>query len=106
MWRPRSARDAGTASQSVQSPPSRWWRRIPRSRPLPEEFHISSLVVHCHRTNADQVATTLRAMNGMEVRGGIPEGKLVVTLETATEGEIVECLNQVQLLEGVLAATL
>ncbi|SDB74730.1 chaperone NapD [Belnapia rosea] len=73
---------------------------------MPEEFHISSLVVHCRRENADQVATTLRAMNGMEVHGGVPEGKLVVTLETATEGEIVECLNQVQLLEGVLAATL
>jgi hypothetical protein len=40
----------------------------------------------------------------MEVHGGVAAGKLVVTLETATEGETVERLNAVQLLDGVLAA--
>ena len=73
---------------------------------MPEEFHVSSLVVHCRRESAAEVATALCAMDGMEVHGGVPEGKLVVTLETATEGEIVERLNQIQLLDGVLAATL
>jgi nitrate reductase NapD len=73
---------------------------------VPDEFHISSLVVHCRRESAANVATALRAMEGMEVHGGVREGKLVVTLETATEGEIVERLNQAQLLDGVLAATL
>jgi nitrate reductase NapD len=73
---------------------------------VPDEFHISSLVVHCRRENAADVATALRAMDGMEVHGGVPEGKLVVTLETTAENEIVERLNQVQLLAGVLAATL
>jgi periplasmic nitrate reductase NapD len=73
---------------------------------VPNEFHVSSLVVHCRKENAADVAATLRAMDGMEVHGGVPEGKLVVTLETGTEGEIVERLNQVQVLGGVLAATL
>jgi len=73
---------------------------------LPEEFHVSSLVVHCRRESAAGVAAALRAVDGMEVHGGVAEGKLVVTLETATEGEIVERLNAVQLLDGVLAATL
>jgi len=73
---------------------------------VPDEFHVSSLVVHCRRKNAAAVATALRAMDGMEVHGGVPEGKLIVTLETATEGEIVDLLNQVQALGGVLAATL
>ena len=73
---------------------------------MPDEFHVSSLVVHCRKESAAEVATALRAIDGMEVHGGVPEGKLVVTLETATEGEIVERLNQVQLLKGVLAATL
>ena len=73
---------------------------------MPDEFHVSSLVVHCRRERADEVATVMGAMDGMEVHGGVPEGKLVVTLETATEDEIVERLNQVQLLDGVLAATL
>jgi nitrate reductase NapD len=73
---------------------------------VPEEFHISSLVVHCRRKSAAVIAATLRAMDGTEVHGGVAEGKLVVTLETATEGEIVERLNQVQRLDGVFAATL
>jgi len=73
---------------------------------VPEEIHVSSLVVHCRRECAAEVAAALRAMDGMQVHGGVPEGKLVVTLETATEGEIVERLNQAQLMGGVLAATL
>ena len=73
---------------------------------MPDEFHISSLVVHCRRESAARVATALRAMDGTEVHGGVPEGKLVVTLETATTGEIVDRLNRIQLLAGVLAATL
>jgi nitrate reductase NapD len=73
---------------------------------VPDEFHISSLVIHCRRESAAAVAAALRTMDGVEVHGGVPEGKLVVTLETATEGEIIECLNRIQLLDGVLAATL
>ncbi|KAA2212989.1 chaperone NapD [Teichococcus oryzae] len=73
---------------------------------MPDAFHVSSLVVHCRRERAAAIAAVLRDMDGMEVHGGVPEGKLVVTLETATEGDIVERLNQVQLLDGVLAATL
>ena len=45
-------------------------------------------------------------MVGVGVHGGIEAGKLVVPLETATEAEVVERLNAVQLLDGVLAATL
>ena len=73
---------------------------------MPDEVHISSLVVHCRPTQAEAVATRILSMQGMEVHGGIAEGKLVVVLETASEGEIVERLNTVQLLDGVLAATL
>jgi len=73
---------------------------------MPDEFHVSSLVVHCRRERAAEIAAALRGMGGIEVHGGVPEGKLVVTLETASESEIVERLNQVQLLDGVLAATL
>jgi nitrate reductase NapD len=73
---------------------------------MSSEFHVSSLVVHSRREHAAEIAAALRKMDGMEVHGGVEEGKLVVTLETASEGEIVECLNTVQLLEGVLAATL
>ena len=50
------------------------------------------------------MADRLRGMTGVGVHGGIEAGKLVVTLETASEGEIVEHLNGIQALDGVLAA--
>ncbi len=73
---------------------------------MPEEIHISSLVVHSRPSQATAVAARLRGMPGVEVRGGIEVGKLVVTLETASEAEVVERLNAIQVVDGVLAATL
>ena len=73
---------------------------------MPEQVHISSLVVHSRPGRVEAVAGHLRGIAGVGVHGGIEEGKLVVTLETATEGEIVERLNRIQTLAGVLAAAL
>ncbi len=73
---------------------------------MPDEIHISSLVVHSRPSQATAVAARLRAMPGVEIRGGVEQGKLVVTLETASEAEVVERLNAIQVLDGVLAATL
>ena len=73
---------------------------------MPEEIHISSLVVHSRPWQATAVAARLREMPGVEIRGGVEQGKLVVTLETASEAEVVARLNAIQLLDGVLAATL
>ncbi|HZF76058.1 MAG TPA: chaperone NapD [Acetobacteraceae bacterium] len=70
------------------------------------ESHISSLVVHCQPAQAGEVARRILGLPGMEIHGGVEQGKLIVVLETASEGEIVERLNTVQLLDGVLAATL
>ena len=73
---------------------------------MPEEIHISSLVVHSRPWQATAVAARIREMPGVEIRGGIEVGKLVVTLETASESEVVARLNAIQVLDGVLAATL
>jgi nitrate reductase NapD len=73
---------------------------------MAEEIHISSLVVHCRPVQAGPVAARIGAMPGMEVVAGLAEGKLVVVLETSTEGEILDRLDAVQRLDGVLAATL
>ncbi len=73
---------------------------------MPEEIHVSSLVVHSRPRQAMAVAARLREMPGVEIRGGVEAGKLVVTLETASEAEVVERLNAIQVIDGVLAATL
>jgi nitrate reductase NapD len=69
------------------------------------EIHISSLVVHCLPQLAGTIAGRIAAIPGAELRGGAG-GKIIVLLETSNEAEIVERLNAIQILDGVLAATL
>jgi periplasmic nitrate reductase NapD len=73
---------------------------------MPDEVHISSLVVHSRPGQALAVAGRLRSLEGVDIHGGVEQGKLVVTLETQSEVEIVERLTHIQTLEGVLAANL
>jgi nitrate reductase NapD len=70
------------------------------------ECHISSLVVHSHPDWISSIVERLGSIEGAELHGGEETGKLIVTLETDTESQIVERLNAIQLLDGVLAATL
>lgn len=70
------------------------------------ECHISSLVVHSRPDRVQSILESLRSIEGAEVHGGADAGKLIVTLETDTESQVVERINAIQLLDGVLAATL
>ncbi|MBJ6127434.1 chaperone NapD [Microvirga splendida] len=70
------------------------------------ECHISSLVVHSRSDRVQAIIEGIRSLEGAEVHGGADTGKLIVTLETDTEGQVVERINTIQLLDGVLAATL
>lgn len=70
------------------------------------ECHISSLVVHSRPDRVPSIIESLAAIEGAEVHGGADTGKLIVTLETDTESQVVERINAIQLLDGVLAATL
>ena len=73
--------------------------------PMPVETHVSSLVVHVRHEHLAQVRAALIGMPGIEIHaeGG---GKLVVTLETASEGDIAARLSEISVLDGVLSAAL
>ena len=73
---------------------------------MPDEIHISSLVVHSRPERRHAIAAQLAGMDGIELHGGVETGKLIVVLETATEQAVLERLNAIQSLDGVLAATL
>jgi len=70
------------------------------------ECHISSLVVHSRPDRVPSIVERLSLIEGAEIHGGQETGKLIVTLETDTESQVVERINAIQLLDGVLAATL
>jgi nitrate reductase NapD len=71
-----------------------------------DELHVSSLVVHGRPERLDAIRAGLARLAGVEVHAAAPTGKLVVTLETESEDEIVARLTAISRLDGVLSATL
>lgn len=75
---------------------------------LPEEDlgHISSLVVRAHPDRLEAVAARIARLSIAEVALTDPAGKLVVTLETRDEHEIVAAMNAMQRMRGVVSVAL
>jgi nitrate reductase NapD len=70
------------------------------------ELHITSLVVHSTPKRVQGVSDLIAAMPGAIVHAASPAGKLVVTLEAGTAGEILSQVNVIQRTDGVLSAAL
>jgi len=70
------------------------------------QLHITSLVVHSTPKRVQGVSDVIAAMHGAIVHAASPAGKLVVTLEAGTAGEILSQVNAIQLTDGVLSAAL
>ena len=73
---------------------------------MPAELHITSLVVHSTPKRAQGVSELIAALPGARVHAVSPAGKLVVTLEAGTSGEIMSQVNAIQVTDGVLSAAL
>jgi nitrate reductase NapD len=69
------------------------------------EAHVSSLVVHVRPERAGAARAALNGMPGVEIHAEA-DGKIIVTLETDTEADIVTRLNEISLLDGVMSAAL
>ena len=70
------------------------------------ELHITSLVVHSTPRRAQGVSELIAALPGAVVHAVSPAGKIVVTLEAGSAGEILAQVNSIQRTEGVLSAAL
>lgn len=70
------------------------------------EFHVSSLVVHVRPERLGEVRAALEAMPGAEVHGVSSAGKLVVTLETGSQHDVVLHMGAIGELPGVLSTAL
>ncbi len=71
-----------------------------------DEYHISSLVVHGRPQEIDAIRRAIEVMPGAEVHGVGPTGKMVVTLETAVEQDILSRISDINLIAGVISAAL
>ncbi|MFS2127696.1 chaperone NapD [Pseudomonas sp. Pseusp97] len=73
---------------------------------MPQSIQIASLIVHSRPELLEAVKANLLRLPGLEVHQQSPQGKLVVVLEAAHEASILDNLNAIQNLPGVLNAVL
>ncbi|UVE18975.1 chaperone NapD [Pseudomonas sp. LS44] len=71
-----------------------------------EPIQIASLIVHTRPEHLLAIKAQLRRLPGLELHQESPLGKLVVVLEAERESQILDCLNAIQSLPGVLNANL
>ena len=68
--------------------------------------HVSSLLVRAHPARLDAVVARIARLSVAEVATSDPSGKIVVTLETRDENEIVAAMNSLQQMAGVVSVAL
>jgi len=73
---------------------------------VPEELHISSLVVHSTPKRLRQVEQAIAGIPGAQVHASSAAGKIIVTLEASTLDEMSGKVASIQHTEGVLSAAL
>lgn len=69
-------------------------------------LHISSLLLRARPESVAQVTAEIEMRDGAEAAVSHESGKIIVTLESESESQIVDCLNTFSLLDGVVSASL
>ncbi len=73
---------------------------------MPAEMHIASAVVQAVPRQLDAVADAIGRMPAARLHGRSERGKLVVTLDGASAGEILDQIGELQRLPGVINVAL
>ena len=73
---------------------------------IPNEVHITSLVLQAEPASVRQVAPVLRDIPGAEVHRAEDSGKIVVLLETPSLHEVTDRVDAMRRVPGVINVTL
>lgn len=71
-----------------------------------DALHIASLLVHCRPELLEATKRNLVLLPGIELHQESAAGKLVVVLEAEHESRILDTINHIQQIPGVLNAAL
>lgn len=67
---------------------------------------ICGVLVHSQQHEIESVNDQLTALTGVEVHTITEEGRMIVTIENEHPGEVSESLMKIQLIKGVVSASL
>ena len=73
---------------------------------MSEMVHISSLLLRADPQKMKQVLADIAKVDLAEVPISDPNGKIIVIIETSNQGDIVNAPTQLQLIDGVVSASL
>ncbi|NRB19047.1 MAG: chaperone NapD [Rhodobacteraceae bacterium] len=73
---------------------------------MTEVIHISSLLLRADPQKLEQILADIAKIELAEVAMTDPSGKIIITLETGNQSQIIEAMTQLQLLDGVVNASL
>lgn len=68
--------------------------------------HIASLMVQARPERMAGLAPVLNAIPGIEVHGGNAQGRMIVTVEAADDGGLMEAISRIEGTEDVITASL
>lgn len=69
-------------------------------------MNISSVIVHARPGAADAVSDRLLALDGVEIHAVSPEGKIIVTIESDSDGATTGTYESIGRLDDVLSIAL
>ena len=69
-------------------------------------MNISGVVVRAYPDSLSGVCAQLEQLQGVEVHGANPDGRLVVTVEQDSDNAMADAVVRMQTLPGVLSASL
>ncbi|MCG9695627.1 chaperone NapD [Shewanella sp. Isolate11] len=73
---------------------------------MSQEYHVTSLVVHASPNLVLQVKSDISALVGADIHAITDEGKFIITLEGATQASILDNVETINALNGVLSSSL
>ena len=65
-------------------------------------MNICSVIVHCNPEKADSVKSNLEQRQGVDVFGGVEEGKIITTIEANGERSLSDIMAEFNHIPGVI----
>ena len=69
-------------------------------------MNISSVIVHAKPTRLSSVRGNLEQIPGVEIHAATDDGRLVVTIETDTDGETTSAFDRINAMDGVVSCAM
>ncbi len=65
-------------------------------------MNICSVIVHCKPENANLVKNNLEQRQGIDVYGGVEQGKIITTIEASGERALSDIMEEFNHIPGVI----